>query len=234
VNEALKLVLLPGMDGTGDLFEGFVVALPASFEIEIVRYPTGDYLSYAELEALVRAVIPASGPFLLVAESFSTPLAIQCAASCLPHLRGLVLCAGFATSPVRGWRRRVCSLMAPILFRVKLSETAARFFLVGKDASDALVAAVRAAVSSVQSKVLSGRLREVLGCDVRAELARVAVPVLYIQAKSDRLVGTANLEEIRRIRPEMAVAVVDGPHLLFQREPQRTAEVVVEFVSALG
>jgi pimeloyl-[acyl-carrier protein] methyl ester esterase len=163
----VKLVLLPGMDGTGDLFEDFVAALPIPLETETVRYPAGECLSYGELEPLVRAAIPVSEPFLLVAESFSTPLAIWCAASCPPNLKGLVLCAGFATCPVRGWRRRVCSLLTPILFRIKFSETAARQFLVGKDAPDTLVAAVRAAVSSVQPKALSSRLSEVLGCDVR-------------------------------------------------------------------
>ena len=34
-----KLVLLPGMDGTGELFDSFVKALPQSFTTEIVRYP---------------------------------------------------------------------------------------------------------------------------------------------------------------------------------------------------
>jgi pimeloyl-[acyl-carrier protein] methyl ester esterase len=60
------------------------------------------------------------------------------------------------------------------------------------------------------------------------------VPILYIRAKRDRLVGMASLDEIRQIRPETDVVVVDGPHLLFQREPQWTGEIVVEFVSALG
>jgi pimeloyl-ACP methyl ester carboxylesterase len=229
----VKLVLLPGMDGTGDLFEDFVAALPASFETETVRYPAGECLSYGELEPLVRAAIPVSEPFLLVAESFSTPLAIWCAASCPPNLKGLVLCAGFATCPVRGWRRRVCSLLTPILFRVKFSETAARQFLVGKDAPDTLVAAVRAAVSSVQPKALSSRLSEVLGCDVRGELRRVAVPILYIRAKQDRLVPASCLDEIRQIKPKMVEAAIDGPHLLFQSKPQRTAEIVAEFARQL-
>jgi pimeloyl-[acyl-carrier protein] methyl ester esterase len=221
------------MDGTGNLFEGFVAALSAPIETEIVRYPAGECLSYAELEPFVRAAIPPSGPFVLVAESFSTPLAIRYAASCPPNLKGLVLCAGFATSPVRGWRRRVCSLLAPVLFRVRLSETAARLFLVGKDAPDALVAAVRAAVSSVQLKVLSGRLSEVLSCDVRGELRRVAVPILYIRGKQDRLVPASCLAEIRQIEPKTVEEAIDGPHLLFQSKPQRTAEIVAEFARHL-
>src|ERR1700733_7124492 len=76
-----KLVLLPGLDGTGELFSAFVAALAGEFETEAVRYPTEQCLSYAELEDFVRAACPISGPFLLLAESFSTPLAIKYAAS---------------------------------------------------------------------------------------------------------------------------------------------------------
>jgi pimeloyl-ACP methyl ester carboxylesterase len=166
---------------------------------------------------------------MLLAESFSTPLAIKYAASNPEHLEGLVLCAGFATSPVRGWRQLLGRLLAPLVFRVPLPNLAAMLWLVGPDAPPSLLAAVRSAVSSVQSKVLAARLRAVLGCDVRAELGQVAVPILYIQAKQDRLVRASCLEELRRIKPQMAVTVLEGPHLLLQREPRRAAEVVAAF-----
>ena len=147
---------------------------------------------------------------------------------------GLVLCAGFATSPVRGWRQLLGKLLAPLLFRIPLPNLAAKLWLVGPDASPSLLAAVRSAVSSVQSKVLAARLRAVLGCDVRAELGQVVVPVLYIQASQDRLVRASCLEELRRIKPQIAVAVLDGPHLLLQREPRRAAEVVAGFAQHLA
>lgn len=222
------------MDGTGQLFNDFVEALPNALEAVTVRYPTERCLSYSELENFVRAVCPTSGPFMLLAESFSTPLAIQYAAANPENLVGLVLCAGFATSPVRGWRQLLGKLLAPLLFRIPLPNLAAKLWLVGPDALPSLLAAVLSAVSSVQSKVLAARLRAVLGCDVRAELGQVVVPVLYIQASQDRLVRASCLEELRRIKPQIAVAVLDGPHLLLQREPRRAAEVVAGFAQHLA
>lgn len=232
--QRLKLVLLPGMDGTGELFSDFAAALAGEFEIATVWYPTERCLSYSELEGFVRAVCSTTGPFVLLAESFSTPLAIQYAASNPMNLEGMVLCAGFATSPVRGWRRLLGWLLSPLVFRVPLPNLAAKLWLVGSDAPPRLLATVRAAVSSVQPTVLASRLRAVLGCDVRAELGRVAATVLYIQAKQDRLVSTACLEELRRIKPQMAVAALEGPHLLLQREPRRAAEVVAVFAQHLA
>lgn len=221
------------MDGTGELFKDFVDALPDSFETLTVRYPTNQYLSYPEFVNILRATCPSTEPFVLVAESFSTPLAIKYAATHPASLRGLVLCAGFVTSPVQGVQRSLGLLLTPILFRVKLPDFAARFLLVGRDAPHSLLATVRAAISSVQPKVLAARVRAALACDARPELDQVAAPILYLQAKQDRLVSLSCLEEIQEIKPEMTVAAIEGPHLLLQRAPQRTAEIIVAFVRQL-
>jgi pimeloyl-[acyl-carrier protein] methyl ester esterase len=83
-----KLILLPGMDGTGELFKDLLAKLSGEFETEVVRYPTDRYLSYQQLKELVQISTPASAPYVLVAESFSTPLAVLCTAG-RPNLKGL-------------------------------------------------------------------------------------------------------------------------------------------------
>ena len=228
--QRLKLVLLPGMDGTGELLSEFATALAGEFEVATVRYPTERSLSYSELESFVRAVCPTSGPFVLLAESYSTPLAIKYAASKPENLEGLVLCAGFATSPMRGWRRFFGWLLAPLMFRIPMPNLASKLWLVGPDAPPSLLESVRTSVSSVKPKVLATRLRSVLACEVRPEMDQVTVPVLYIQAKQDRLVNASCLDELRHIKPQIAVAALEGPHLLLQREPYKAAETVARFV----
>ena len=225
-----KILLLPGMDGTGELLLEFMGALPAQIRREIPHYPTDLVLSYDQLAKLVRSFCEDSPPFVLMAESFSTPLAIRIAAESPANLQGLILCAGFATSPVRGVKRRLASMLAPLLMRVAMPEAAVRSRLVGRDASTSLVTAARAAIASVRPAVMSARLRAVLACDVRSDLHKVAVPMLYLQARHDRMVGPRCLEEILSIRPEIRAVVVDGPHFLLQREPQQTAQIVTEFV----
>lgn len=229
-----KLLLLPGMDGTSGLFGRFVDALPAEFDATTVRYPGDRAQSLADLVPLVLSECPASAPFVLLAESYSTPLAIQIAASRAPNLIGLVLCAGFALSPVQGWKRIALQVLAPALFRIGLPKTVAERWLVGPGAPPPLVEEVRSAVKSVKPEVLVARIRETLECDVRAELAQVHVPILYIMAKNDRLVGASCAAEIRRIDPSVGLAEIEGPHLLLQREPQKSAEIVVSFVRRLA
>ena len=68
---ALRLVLLPGMDGTGILFEPLLEALPQAWEAEVVQYPPDKALGYEALLDIVERAIPIDGPFVLVGESFS-------------------------------------------------------------------------------------------------------------------------------------------------------------------
>ena len=98
----IRLVLLPGMDGTGDLFEPLQEALDPRTRVDIVRYPGSGPQGYDELEPRIRAQLPADEPFVLLGESFSGPLAIAIAATPPPGLRGLILCCSFARAPAPG------------------------------------------------------------------------------------------------------------------------------------
>ncbi|MEW6284578.1 MAG: alpha/beta hydrolase, partial [Candidatus Eremiobacterota bacterium] len=64
---APHLLLLPGLDGTGRMFEPFLRGLPPGLEVSVTAYP--DRLQpYADLE---RYLSWPEGPCVLVAESFS-------------------------------------------------------------------------------------------------------------------------------------------------------------------
>src|ERR1700678_115896 len=66
-----KLVLLPGLDGTGKLFVEFLMALDLGSSAQVVSYPPDIPLGYDELEPLVRAALPTRGRFVILGESFS-------------------------------------------------------------------------------------------------------------------------------------------------------------------
>lgn len=226
-----KLVLLPGLDGTGDLFNGFIREMPCGLEVRAIRYPNDAALSYAELMPLIARAVAGVDSYVLLAESFSTPLAIQFAAANPPGMKALALCAGFATSPLRGLPRAIAVLLAPILFRIPRLKSLDQVFLVGPDAPPYLLAAVQAATASVGADVLASRLRALLKCDTLAELKQVRMPMLYLQAASDRLVPARCFEEMKRVSQEIAIRVIDGPHFLLQREPKQAADVVAAFIA---
>src|SRR5437588_12592602 len=100
----LTLVLLPGLDGTGNMFRGFKQALPADLNTVTVAYPPDRVVTMSALVDVVKKHCPSDAPFVLLAESFSTPIALQFASHNSGNLVGVILCAGFATSPLRAWQ----------------------------------------------------------------------------------------------------------------------------------
>jgi pimeloyl-ACP methyl ester carboxylesterase len=103
----MHLILLPGMDGTGRLFGPLLRILPPGLEAAVVAYPADRPCGYAELLPLVEAAVPDGGEFLILGESFSGPLASLLAARRPRRLRGVILCASFARSPLPSFISRL-------------------------------------------------------------------------------------------------------------------------------
>jgi hypothetical protein len=82
------LVLLPGLDGTGDLFQPLLSRLDRSIEPVVVRYPLAEPLGYEALTSIARRALPTTGPYVILGESFSGPIAVQLAAERSGELRG--------------------------------------------------------------------------------------------------------------------------------------------------
>jgi len=228
-----QVLLLPGLHGTADLWVELMKHLSEDWKIVAPEYPRDAKVSYDQLLSTLEFLTPEDAPFVMVAESYSTPLAIRFAATQPKNLKGVVLCAGFASSPVGRWLSAAGRLLSPILFRLPAPDFAIDRILAGRNPPEWLRPAIRRIQTEVRPEVLSARLLEVLECDVREELRRVAVPILYIQAQQDRLIGPHCLEEILRENRAVQVQTICGPHLLFQREPHRTAQLIESFARSV-
>ena len=178
----MTLVLLPGLEGTGVLFADLVSQLPSTVTVIVGKYPTQQFLSYAELLSYVRTIVPAGSPFVLVAESFSTPLAAMFAATRPSNLVGLILCAGFLTNPAKNWTLLGRILARRSVLRIPPPHWFLERFVVGNNPPATLEANFREALREVDVEVLAARLREILNCDAREELRGTKIPLMYIQA----------------------------------------------------
>lgn len=226
------LVLLPGLDGTGGLFDDFVEALPKELVTTVVRFPPDRFLPYTQLVPFVVDAAPRSERFVLLAESYSTPLALKYAATNPRNLAGLIISAGFVSPPLGGWSSFVRVAVGIWPFGVRLPKAALRYFLLRNSCSQGLVDRVMQNLELVGSQTVIGRVREVLACDARGDLAGTKMPILYIQALSDRLLSSTCLKEVFRAKPDVAVATIEAPHLLLQQEPVKAAELVTEFLAS--
>ncbi len=95
-----KLIILPGMDGTGRLLTPFVESLGRRIDAQLFDYPTDVIQSYDEIINSVESVLPHNGEdFALLAESFAGPVALSLAQKGIPGLRALILVVTFAATP---------------------------------------------------------------------------------------------------------------------------------------
>jgi len=225
------LILLPGMDGSGDLFGGLTAALRAhapTLDLIIIRYPPRRPLSYDALEALVAPQLPADQDYVLLGESFSGPIAIALAATRPPGLVGLVLCCSFARPPA-AWLR----LFAPLLHLISTRRpprSLMHFFLLGRDGDGTLRAALKRAIDPVAPQVMAARMAAVLSVDVRVQLARVQVPMLYLRATRDRLIPGRVAQQMQVVLPALQVADFATPHFLLQIAPREAAARIARFL----
>lgn len=109
----VKIILLPGLDGTGELFGPFLAKIPEHWSALVVSYPRDQLMNYPECVAFARDRLPVDEDFVLLGESFSGPVSIALAAQHHPNLRGLVLCNSFARHP---WWQVFGALPWPSIF----------------------------------------------------------------------------------------------------------------------
>jgi pimeloyl-[acyl-carrier protein] methyl ester esterase len=221
------LVLLPGLDGTGLLRRGFREALDPSIPTMLISYPVDRDLGYASLEGIARSRLPKRRPFVLLAESFSGPIAISISADRPAGLRGLILTCSFARNPM--------PMLAPLRHLIRLLPirrppmSLLSWLALGRFATPALRSELADALSRVSPSVIRKRLRAVLDVDVSPLLARVAVPVLYLRASEDRLVPRSASNELSAM-PHIRFAEIEGPHFLLQASPSAAAAHVQVFL----
>lgn len=224
------LVLLPGMDGSGELTADFVSALRLSSKPTIVSYPADKPWGYAELVDYVRSLLPKDRPYVLLAESFSGPVAITIAASNPVGLAALVLVCTFVRCPIRVPRSIAqLGLHAPV--GTVCRAMAARLVL-GRFSTLTTRTRIRKAVSSLSAPVWCRRLRSVIEADVADRLRHISVPVLCLCARGDRILSRASSVEISRLCPGARTMEIDGPHFLLLCKPDECADAVRAFANA--
>jgi hypothetical protein len=207
------------MDGTGALFEPFIRLLPGDVDVRVARYPEDTYLTYEQLAERVATLIPVGSDYLIVAESYSGPVAALLAAHPVGNLRAVVLVASFVSLPLGRVGKWIAMVVPTAVFRLRLPAWFLRWLLM--DSPD-MVSAVQSAIARVKPAVLAQRFRDALAADYASVLATCAVRIVQLRPTADRLLGT------RSHRGFGEVVSVTGPHLLLQCAPEASLAALRE------
>ena len=225
----IALVLLPGLDGTGELFGPLINCIPEGIKPIAISYPRDRQCSYTELKEIIMKELPSGTDFFILGESFSGPLAIMIAGQRPERLKGIILCATFIKNPFRfipSWVHIISVgpiyRLWPLLIRIRTFhetdqiKTLARFAI--------------SVIKTVNPDVTAGRVKSIFHVDVEKELVSFDHPILYIMGDQDRLIRRHNFEKIKKIRPDVLLRVIKTQHCILQREPMDAANVLIEFM----
>ena len=227
---SLKIILLPGFDGTGRMFQSLLPYLSSNFVPQVVSFPTIGLQSYSTLLRFVKKTLPNNEDFVLLAESFSGPLAVEIGASKPRNLKGLILCSSFLMSP-RYIPPVFRALISSLVFKLPRWNAFLKYFLLGLNSNPDLVTLMKNSLSETDPATLASRLRSIFDSDVTSLMSQISVPVLYLYPTNDRVIPIRSSELIKSFG--VKAISIPGPHCILQREPEKSAILIKEFCGTL-
>jgi pimeloyl-ACP methyl ester carboxylesterase len=228
---SLILILLPGMDGTGELFENLLAELPPTIKTLVVRYPTESFLTYAELIGLADLKIPKNTPYVLLGESFSGPIAIALASQLNKQLKGVILSCTFAINP-RPLLSKWSFLVPSMTINDKILKVISKL-LMSKFKNEIVFKQLEEAMLKISPKIIRARLDEVIEVNYLEELAKINVPILYLKGKYDHLVPASASKIIVKYAKNVTLVELDAPHLLLQIAAKKSAKEISRFLEKI-
>lgn len=222
----LRLILLPGMNGTCEFFAPILPLLAGQLILEPLELPAQGAQHPAALAEQLLPRLTSKSPFLLLGESFSGPIAHRLASHLPEGLRGLILAASFLQRPH--------ALMPPgVLLPHRLLSQPAVLRGVALDAhcDPALLQQAARSVRSIPGALLRQRFDALRV--LQPPSGTLGLPVLQLVARRDRLVGQRATRAVAHSCTQLQRVDIDGPHFLLQTRPQACADAILEFAERL-
>ncbi|GAA5495119.1 hypothetical protein Rhal01_01291 [Rubritalea halochordaticola] len=221
------LTLMPGLHGTDEMFSDLVDQLDGP--VECVNYPREISQDYNTLYAWLEENLDWSIPRILIAESFSGPLALRLSKKHQDQVEGLILAASFCASPIHAG---LALLPLRPLFMLSPPSPALKHFLIGQTPAPELLATLKQVAKELPSRIMSQRVRAVLTLEERDCPPLPNTPILLLQAQHDNLIPWEVQTMLEQRYPHATTHWMQTPHLLLQSAPEAAAKYIKRFLSA--
>ncbi|SDP92743.1 alpha/beta fold hydrolase [Ectopseudomonas guguanensis] len=219
----MRLVLLPGLNGSSALFAPLLETLAGidCWPLSLPEQGPQDYPSLAD--ALMEQL--GTTPFALLGESFSGPLAYQLALRQPTGLRGVIFAASFLSRP-----NPALTLLAhlPIPNALATQPWLLRTLCLDKTADAHMLQRVQREIRRLDPRLLRTRLATL--ASLQAPTQTLDLPCLHLWPQQDRLVADSTAERLSKACTDIRQIRLDGPHFILQTRPQACANAIVEFI----
>lgn len=228
MSNTYQTLLMPGFDGTGNLFYPLISALDGSVSATVIKYQ--DEHDFDDYVTTVAELLPTEDA-VLVAESFSGPIALALMARYPKRIKCAVLSATFATSPYRQLTYFAKFVPTAFFGANPMQGQLVNMFCLNQVDDDQLHQRTLNTIRSVPDKIIQSRLDMLSEIDMRPTLQQIQQPILYLQALRDNVVSAHLTRELTDNLPNVIIKKIDGPHLLLQAHPEECADAITAFLN---
>lgn len=223
----MKLVLLPGMDGTGLLFDKFTTA--CEYECLIIPLPEDGEQNHMELVKRIIDKLP-NEDYVLLAESFSGALIPYIMQNAPRKPEAVILVASFLHTP----RPLVISFICQIPLHKLIGFPGAKLiikFLCMKDGTDGQFNQLWTLLNKLDFLLMKSRLNAIK--KMRPPQDKFETPALCIIAKHDKLVPMHISTKLANIFSRLTHEIIDGPHFILQVKAEEAAWLINNFIKSI-
>jgi len=215
-NTSKHLILLPGLDGSGLLFQPFIERCFHNDYVTVISYPNDYHIPYHELADYIITRLPKDKNLVLLGESYSGPVAIQLANRPELNVNSVILVATFSHYP--NTILKFMSKILPIkyLLYLPMPDFILKFVCFDNAVDSSIMALLKKSLTLTPPTIMAKRMSEGVKIDVRQDLKELKVPCIYIKAKHDKLVSSSASAEIKKINKSINIIEIDGPHFILQ------------------
>lgn len=222
------LIMLPGLDGTGNLLQLPQKNLRDYFDTKIIIYPHNEELTYIELADRIEKLLPKEESFYLLAESFGGALALELAIKKPLQLKGLILSATFSKNPVLLPSLALHFSKVPYIKYLPLPVL--DYIFTSYKSTSQVVKNLQSTLKGLNYDVINYRIKEVLSLKDNPRLNEIKVPILYLQGKYDNIVSPLAYLHVKKVLPQTQKVEIDSGHMVLQCKPEQCAQVINDFV----
>lgn len=229
-----KLIFMPGLDGTGASFEPLLKLIPSDIFTKTIYYPNDKFYSFEEIIEHAKSQIEPSQENIILAESFSGPIAITLIGSGQVKAKGLILCSTFARSPRPLLIKVLGHLPLKVITRFLFRKSILKYAIEGDDTTLDLYLTMWKKVNlQVPTRILTHRLKLIDQTDVRRWLPNITIPCCYIRATHDIALPLSTLLDFTETIPDLRVRSIRGPHFILLAHPHASLMAIRDFINLI-
>ncbi|KZN39401.1 hypothetical protein N480_00800 [Pseudoalteromonas luteoviolacea S2607] len=224
----MRLLFLPGMDGTGILFEPIKKYIIESCSYEILPLSTLRS-NHPKEQAIEIAEQFKSEEIVLFAESYSGLIAYELCQLSGVTVKHVFFAASFLSRP--SLLAKFSSLIPLSMIRHRIVPTTVlSYLLFGSINRTELVKLFYKALDNVSNKELKERLKIIRRATEPVE--KIHQPTTYLNASADYLVNKKVISSFKRVCLELNVVNIQGGHFIAQSNPEKCWQEISRIIAS--